>query len=103
MEFRRSAGIFVTGICFVVGGPVLAFIGSTFGAWATFAGIDGGPDAPSSDMAGFFIVLVIVGALLSIVGFCLLIAAVHRALVKIDALPVGVQPGNRDNRVSNRR
>lgn len=106
MEFRRSAGIYVTGICFVVGGPLLALIGSTFGTLALFTAITTGASgvpSPDTGMAGFSLVLVVVGALLSIVGFCLLIAAVHRALLKIDALPVGVQSGDRDGWVSPRR
>lgn len=106
MQFRRSAGIFVTGICFVVGGPLLAIIGSTFGTLTVFVGMSGTPGAapnPETGMAGFFIILMVVGALLSIIGFFLLIAAVHRALVKIDALPAGAQSANRDNWYSNRR
>lgn len=101
MQFRRSAGIFVAGICLVVGGLVLNLIGLAFGTRASFAGITG--DVALGEMAGFFVALAIAGLLLALLGLCFLIAAVHRALVKIDALPVGAVVGNRDNLITARR
>lgn len=88
----------------VVGGPMLSVIGVVFGArsWA-WSGITGMGADPGSGLPGFFIVLVPLGVLLYFVGLCLLIAAVHRALVKIDALPAPVRAGNQDNWYSNRR
>jgi hypothetical protein len=34
-QFKRSAGIFVAGITFLLSGPSLGFIGTSFGAWST--------------------------------------------------------------------
>lgn len=93
MQFRRSAGIYVVGICLVVGGLLLNLIGIPFGARASFAGFTG--DAALSEMTGFFIALAIAGPLLALVGLRFLIAATHRALVKIDAMPVTATVGNR--------
>lgn len=95
MQFKRSAGIFVTGMCFMVGGPLLSIVGSSFGTWAAFTGLTG--EAASSEIAGLFIVLMMLGGILSLTGFCLTTAAAYRALVKIDALPVGIPYTPRNN------
>ncbi len=89
VEFRRSAGLFVAGISFFFGGPLLSWVAALFMAWSMTRG-DGG-------MAAAFIGVAILGGVLGLVGFVLLIVAAHRALVKIDALTVRVQPAARQD------
>lgn len=84
MQFKRSAGIFVAGITFLLSGPLLGFIGTSFGAWSAASN-------RGSGLGAAFIGLVVLGAIVSFTGFILLVVAAHRALVKIDALPVRVQ------------
>lgn len=83
MQFKRSAGIYVAGICLFIGGPLLSFIGTTFGTWSSLSN-----PANARELTALFIGLTVFGILLSIVGFFMLVVAAHRALVKIDALPV---------------
>jgi hypothetical protein len=45
-----------------------------------------------------FIGLAVLGVLLGFIGVIMLVVAAHRALVKIDALPVRVQPASADPR-----
>jgi hypothetical protein len=89
VEFKRSAGVFVTGISFFFGGPLLVFIGTIFATLASSRN-DGG-------LSAVLIGLVVGGYILGFVGLVLLIVAAHRALVKIDALPVRVQSAKRQD------
>ena len=89
MEFKRSAGIFVAGISLVFGGPLLSLIGMTFGVWAASKN-----DHP---MSAVFVGLMVVGYIVGFVGLIMLIVSAHRALVKIDALPVRVQSAQRQS------
>jgi hypothetical protein len=89
MQFKRSAGVFVAGVTLVVAGPLLSLIGATFGSWSIASLRDG-------NMSGAFLGLAALGGLVSFIGFILLVVAAHRALVKIDALPVRAQPSRQD-------
>lgn len=90
MQFKRSAGIYVVGISLFFGGPLLTFVGSTFATWAATTSNDRG-------LVAVFIGVAAVGAVAGFVGLVLLIVAAHRALVKIDALPVRAQSAARQN------
>lgn len=90
MQFRRAAGLYVGGICLFLGGPLVSFIGTTFGTWFT-------ANNPSNNLSGLFIAVTVFGFLLGIIGFFMLIVAAHRALVKIDALPVRLPAASREN------
>jgi hypothetical protein len=83
MQYKRAAGLYVGGICLILGGPLVSFIGMTFGTWAAVSN-------PSSNLGGLFIGVAAFGALLGIIGLFLLVAAAYRALVKLDALPVRI-------------
>lgn len=90
MEFKRSAGVFVAGISFFFGGPLLSFVANLFLVWSAARGDDG--------MVAVFMGVVFVGGALALVGFVLLLVATHRALVKIDALPVRAPAAPRQDR-----
>jgi hypothetical protein len=89
VEFKRSAEVFVTGVSFFIGGPLLVFIGTIFATMAA--------SRNDSSLSAVLIGLVVVGYVLGFVGFILLIVATHRALVKIDALPVRAQSPRRQD------
>ncbi len=89
MQFKRSAGVFVAGVTLTFAGPLLSLIGATFGTWSFASLRDNG-------MSGAFIGLTALGGLVSFIGLILLVVAVHRALVKIDALPVRTQSSRQD-------
>ena len=89
MEFKRSAGIFVSGISFFLGGPLLSGVAALFLPWAASRG-DGG-------LVAVFMGLSVLGGVLGLVGIVMLIVATHRALVKIDGLPVRAQSASRDD------
>lgn len=89
MQFKRSAGVFVAGVTLILVGPLLALIGTTFGTWSFTSLRDG-------NMSGVFIGLAALGGRVSLIGFILLVVSAHRALVKIDALPVRVQSSRQD-------
>lgn len=80
MQYKPAAGLFVGGVTMCICGPVLS-IGSWF--FASMALVRG-----DQQMAMVFWIVAAVGALLGLIGFFVLIAAAHRALVKIDALPL---------------
>jgi hypothetical protein len=82
MQFKRAAGLYVAGICLFLGGPLLAYGASMFGAWSAFIG-------DQEQLTGLFIGIAVFGILLGVIGFFMLIVAAYRALVKIDALQVG--------------
>jgi hypothetical protein len=91
MRFERSAGIFKAGVLMAIGGPVLGALGAVIAApniAALYAG--------NVNRGGLLIGLIIaaVGSLLAVAGYIMILVAVHRALVKIDALPVREQPGS---------
>lgn len=90
MKFKKSAGLFVTGVTFLIAGPLLIFIGSIFGAGTLLMNT-------SSEFTAVVIGVNLLGGLLSLIGSILLIGATYRALVKIDALPVLVPTSNRQN------
>lgn len=73
------------------GGPLVSFIGTTFGTWSAV-------NNPSTNLSGVFIGVAVFGLLLGAIGFFMLVVAAHRALVKIDALPVQVQAAPADPR-----
>jgi hypothetical protein len=77
VQFKRSAGIFVAGITFLLAGPLLGFIGTSFGAWSATSN-------RGSGLSIAFVGLAVLGAVVSITGVILLVVAAHRALVKID-------------------
>jgi uncharacterized membrane protein len=84
MQYKRAAGLYVAGICLILGGPLVSFIGTSFGTWFAF-------NNPATNMSGLFIGVAVFGGLLGIVGLFMLVAAAYRALVKIDALSVSAQ------------
>jgi hypothetical protein len=84
MQYKRSAGIFVAGISLIIGGPLLTFIGTTFGTWSAATNND-------SVLNVVFIGLAVLGVIVGFIGVIMLVVAAHRALVKIDAIPVRVQ------------
>jgi hypothetical protein len=89
MQFKPSAGIFVAGISLFFGGPLLSFIGSTFGTLFALKN--------DSGLTAVFIGLVVFGFAVGFVGLIMIVVAAHRALVKIDALPVRVQSAQRQS------
>ncbi|MCY0905601.1 hypothetical protein [Arthrobacter sp. H14-L1] len=93
MQFKRSAGLFVAGITLFFGGPLLGAAATALGMYLATA--DG-----SSGIAAGYIAVIAFGSLLSLVGFCLLVVAAHRALEKIDALPGRVRPQQRETAYS---
>lgn len=90
MNYKNSAGLFVTGVTFVIAGPLLIIIGTTFGAGALLS-------SSISDMAALIIGANVLGGLLSLTGIIMLIGATYRALVKIDALQVTAPSANRQH------
>ena len=89
MEFKRSAGIFVAGVTLLLGGPLLSLIATTLRTYAASSN-DGGLSAVSIGLAVF-------GFLIGFVGIIMIVVAAHRALVKIDAFPVRLQPAQRQH------
>jgi hypothetical protein len=83
MQHKPAAGIFVGGVTMSICGPILATASTYFATWALTRG--------DSAMATVFFAVTALGALLALIGFFMLIAATHRALVKIDALPLQAQ------------
>jgi hypothetical protein len=90
MQYKRSAGIYVAGISLICAGPLLTFIGTTFGTWSA-ANNDRGLNV-------VFIALAVLGVIVGFIGVIMLVVSTQRALVKIDALPVRVQPAPADPR-----
>lgn len=78
LEFSKSAGLFLSGIIFIVGGSVLSW------AFNFFAGI---LVSRNSDPQ-LFMVLTSCALGLVVLGFIQMVVAAYRALVKIDALHV---------------
>ncbi|GAA5188388.1 hypothetical protein GCM10023346_00310 [Arthrobacter gyeryongensis] len=78
LEFSKSAGVFLSGIIFIVGGSVLSW------AFSYFAGV---LVSRNSDPQ-LFVILAYCALGLVLLGFIQLVVAAYRALVKIDALHV---------------
>lgn len=89
MQYKPAAGIFVGGVSMSICGPILATASIYFATWAIAGG--------DSGMANVFFVVAAIGALLALIGFFMLIVATHRALVKIDALPLQIQSRQRED------
>lgn len=79
MDYKNSAGLFVSGISLILASPLIIFIAVAFGTRMAFDNGSMGLDLP-------FLVIASVGGLLGIVGIILIIGATYRALVKIDAM-----------------
>lgn len=90
MEFKRSAGVFVAGISFFFGGPFLSGVAFLFVRWAAARGDDGS--------VAVFMGLAVLGGVLGLAGFVMLIVATHRALVKIDGLPIRARSASKEDR-----
>ncbi|WP_104174878.1 hypothetical protein [Arthrobacter sp. Y81] len=95
MQFERAAGLYVGGISLILGGPLVGFIATSFGTWFTV-------NNPGNNLGGVVIGVAVFGLLLGVVGLLMLVVAVHRALVKIDALPVRVPSISREEWPANR-
>jgi len=80
MQHKPAAGIFVGGVTMSICGPILATASGFFASWAFTRGDNG--------LVAVFVGIAVFGALLALIGFFMLIVAAHRALVKIDALPL---------------
>lgn len=96
MQYKRAAGLYVSGICLLLGGPLVTFIGTTFGTWVV-------ANNPSNSLSGVFIGVAVFGALIGIIGFFMLVVAAHRALVKIDGLPVRIPSVSKESWTANPR
>lgn len=96
MKYKNAAGLFVSGVSLILASPLIVFIAMTFGARAAFTD-------PSTDVSGPFLGVAAFGGLLGIVGLILLVGAIYRALVKIDALPVMLPSADRESRSFDRR
>jgi hypothetical protein len=79
MEYKNSAGLFVSGVSLILAGPLVGFIAVAFGTRMAFDNGSTGLDVP-------FLIVAAFGGLLSIVGVISLVGATYRALVKIDAM-----------------
>jgi putative copper export protein len=84
MQFKKSAGVFLTGLILSVVGGVGASMAASAAAAASLAASLSRYASPNSSAA----VMAFIFGLLSLVGFILLCMGAYRALVKIDALPV---------------
>lgn len=96
MEHKNSAGLYVGGISLLLAGPLIIFIAVTFHTWMIFKN-------PTANVDAVFISIGIFGGLLGAVGLILLIAAMYRALVKIDAMQVMRPSASRDHRPADHR
>ena len=72
-----------------IGGPVLGALGAVVAA-PNIAVLYSGNVNRGGLVIG--LILAVVGSLLTVTGYIMILVAVHRALVKIDALPVRQQP-----------
>lgn len=90
MRFKRSAGLFVAAITCLLAGPLLSLIGSTFGTWSIASNNERG-------LSVALFALVILGGIVSFTGLILMVVSLHRALVKIDALPVRAESASRQS------
>lgn len=83
VRHKRSAKIFVIGICLWIGGPVLVVVGSSLVTLPDMSG----PTTSENVIGVVSLTLMIAGALVHFLGYCFLAAAVIRALLKIDTRP----------------
>lgn len=84
MQFKKSAGVFLTGLILSVVGGVGATISASIAAAAAAARSLYSSSGGSTGAA----VMAFIFGLLSLIGFIMLCQGAYRALVKIDALPV---------------
>lgn len=84
MQFKRSAGIFLAGFFMSLGGYIFGIVGASSAA-SSSGYYSSGPN-------GGAVLLAIVGFLVAVAGSILILVAVYRAFVKIDALPVATAP-----------
>jgi hypothetical protein len=89
MHFDRSAGIFKAGVFMAVGGPILSALGALIAAPNISVLYTGDPNRGALI---FGALITVGGSLLAVIGYIMILVAVYRALVKIDALPVRTQP-----------
>jgi hypothetical protein len=89
MHYKPAAGMFVGGVTMSLCGPIL---GSASGYFATMAFARG-----DASMANVFMIVALFGGLLTLIGFIVLIVAIYRALVKIDALSTRTRSSDRDD------
>lgn len=85
MHLKPSAGIFTVGFCLSVVGSGLILAGLRTSSALSSSNVSSVPDKLSMAMGPVGFVFVMVGVLLFFV-------AAHRALLKIDALPVALEP-----------
>ncbi|MFF2317510.1 hypothetical protein ACFVTE_14735 [Arthrobacter sp. NPDC058097] len=83
MQFKRSAGIFASGV-------LLSISGYIFGAIFAGAAAASASSYYSRGSNGFLIFLAVLGFGAALSGTIMMIVGAYRALVKIDALPVPV-------------
>ncbi|UKA55501.1 hypothetical protein LFT45_06155 [Arthrobacter sp. FW305-BF8] len=81
MQFKRSAGIFASGVLMSISGYI-------FGAIFAGAAAASASSYYSRGSNGFLIVLAVLGFGAALAGTIMMIVGAYRALVKIDALPV---------------
>ncbi|MDR6439095.1 hypothetical protein J2790_004270 [Paenarthrobacter nicotinovorans] len=84
MQFKRSAGLFLTGFWLSIGGTVVGWLGAMTAISSSNSYFSSGPDAGS-------VFAMLLGGAAGVAGFICLAVAAHRALYKIDALYVPVK------------
>jgi hypothetical protein len=89
MHFERSAGIFKAGVLMTIGGPIFGALGAAISA-PSLASLYSGEPTRGNLLIG--LVVASVGSFVALAGYIMILVAVYRALVKIDALPVRQQP-----------
>ncbi|MBX7443370.1 MULTISPECIES: hypothetical protein [unclassified Arthrobacter] len=94
MQLKPAAGLFVGGVTMCICGPILGTGAGFFANMALFRG--------DQQMAMVFWIVAALGVLLALIGFFVLVAAAHRALIKIDALPTGATAQHRQHWPSDR-
>ncbi|WP_284979111.1 hypothetical protein [Arthrobacter sp. fls2-241-R2A-200] len=84
MQFKRSAGLFVTGVWLFIAGTVVSWFGVMTGISSANSYFSSGPAAGS-------VFAMLLGGGAGLAGFLCFAVAAHRALFKIDALYVPVK------------
>ncbi|MGM7777503.1 hypothetical protein ACSVHC_16010 [Arthrobacter sp. KNU-44] len=90
VQFERSAGIFKAGIFkagvfMAISGPIVSALGAVVAAPNLAALSTGNPNRGALVIGALIAIL---GALMAVASYIMILVAVYRALVKIDALPV---------------
>ena len=86
MDFKPAAGLFVGGVTMTICGWILGAAGGYFATVAVARS--------KENMANVLLIVAVLGGLLTLIGFCVLIVSAHRALAKIDSLPVQQRSGH---------